>query len=89
MGRHSTPIRIVWSRLPEKWRAHIRVWRRAWRAWSDRRHTPKGEWDAHLPRDPSMWSDAWDHGSYNVAATLRKNRRQRGDLLPERHQETR
>lgn len=95
MGRHSTTrpkprrardaVRRVWHLLPTEWRGRVWVWRQRWRAWRDHRHTPRGEWDAHLPKDPSMWADDWQWGSFTVAANLRTHRRRRGDLLPDHH----
>jgi hypothetical protein len=90
MGRHSSSaaapkpglIRRTWRRLPEPWRARVWQWRQRWRSFWDRRHTPAGEWDAHLPKDASNWTDDWWWGSFGVAATLRTYRRRRGDLLP-------
>ena len=90
MGRHGTPqpepvspVRRLWRRLPERWRARVWERRQRWRSWQDRRHTPAGEWDAALPKDPSGWNDHLDWGSHGVAAALRTYRRNRGDLLPE------
>lgn len=77
--------RRLWHLLPEEWRGWVWVRRQRWRAWQDRRHTPKGAWDADLPRDPSCWLDGYDIGSYGVAAHLRSHLRRRGDLLPEHH----
>jgi len=93
MGRHTsaqperkhTPFHRLWRRLPHDVRARVWQWRRRWRSFWDRRHTPRGDWDAQLPRDPANWSEAWDHiGSYAVAAELRRRRAERGDLLPQR-----
>lgn len=93
MGRHNTTkrrrcrdqARRIWHLLPETWRGRVWVWRQRWRGWWDRLHTPDGEWDDSLPKDPAHWSDAWDHiGSYAVAAELRRRRAERGDLLPQR-----
>lgn len=76
--------RKVWQAvLSEDFRRRMWHRRRRWRAWWDRRYTPSGEWDQHLPKDPSMWTDEWQWGSVGVAAALRSHRRQRGDLLPD------
>jgi hypothetical protein len=88
-----TPFHKAWRLLPRDFRA--RVWRRRqqWRAWWDRFYSrPRlrdwdkvREWEDSLPRDPGLWSDAWDHiGSYAVAAELRRRHAERGDLLPQR-----
>lgn len=89
MGRHSTAppeqpgiIRRTWRRLPEPFRARVWGWRQRWRTFWDARHTPDGEWDAHLPKDASNWADDWLWGSVGVAAALRTRRQQRGELLP-------
>lgn len=89
MGRHSPAppaqpglIRRTWRRLPEPFRARVWGWRQRCRAWLDQRHTPAGEWDAHLPKDAWNWTDELRLGSFGVAAALRTHRRQRGDLLP-------
>ncbi|MFI7642435.1 hypothetical protein [Nonomuraea sp. NPDC049400] len=99
MGRHSstpakpepkqTPIHRAWRRLPQDFRKRVWEWRKQWRTYWDRRHTPPGDWDAQLPKDPANWTDDLNWGSFTVAAALWKHRRERGDLLPRRphHQE--
>jgi hypothetical protein len=85
--------RWLWQLLPTGFRRRMWHRRQRWRSWWDRWHSrprlrdwKKGqEWEASLPRDPGLWSDAWDHiGSYAVAAELRRRHAERGDLLPSR-----
>ena len=92
MGRHGsaaqpkqTPLHKAWRLLPRNVRARVWMGRKRWRAFWDRRHTPKGEWDAQLPKDAANWTDELNWGSVGVAATLRTTFRRRGDLLPEHH----
>ena len=91
MGRHGstaaqpkqTPVHKAWRLLPKGLRARVWMWRKRWRAFWDRRHTPKGEWDAQLPKDAANWTDELNWGSVGVAVTLRTTFRRRGDLLPD------
>lgn len=95
MGRHSTaqaerkttPLHRLWWRLPRDFRARVWERRQQWRAFWDRFYKPKGDWDKDLPDHPLVWVESMKLGAYAVGAAIRKTRRERGDLLPEHHQE--
>lgn len=102
MGRHrpapaprkNTALHRAWRRLPRDFRARVWEWRQRWWVFWDRVYAPRvrdwddgRQWEERLPKDPWRWTYELQRVPSPVAAALRRQYRQRGDLLPDHHQE--